>query len=73
MSSELWADMGPQLWSVFWMTIKLTVVSGIGALILGTILTAMRVCPVGILRTVATVYINTIRNTPLTLDRKSVV
>ncbi|WP_313006009.1 amino acid ABC transporter permease [Corynebacterium variabile] len=67
MSSELWADMGPQLWPVFWMTIKLTVVSGIGALILGTILTAMRVCPVGILRTVATVYINTIRNTPLTL------
>lgn len=67
MSSELWADMGPQLWSVFWMTIRLTVVSGIGALILGAILTAMRVCPVGILRTVSTVYINVVRNTPLTL------
>lgn len=67
MNSELWADMGPQLWPVFWTTIRLTVVSGFGALILGTILTAMRVCPVGILRAVANVYINVIRNTPLTL------
>lgn len=67
MNPELWAEMGPQLLSVFWMTIKLAFWSAIGALILGTILTAMRVCPVGILRTVATVYINTVRNTPLTL------
>ncbi|MDN5581716.1 MAG: amino acid ABC transporter permease [Corynebacterium sp.] len=67
MNPDLWAEMGPQLLSVFWMTIKLAFWSAIGALILGTILTAMRVCPVGILRTVATVYINTVRNTPLTL------
>lgn len=67
MNSELWSDMGPQLWPVFWMTIKLTVVSGIGSLILGVILTAMRVSPVGILRTVATAYTNIVRNTPLTL------
>lgn len=67
MNSELWAEMAPQLWPVFWMTIKLTVVSAVGALILGTVLTAMRVCPVAILRTVATVYINVVRNTPLTL------
>ncbi|MEJ6548287.1 MULTISPECIES: amino acid ABC transporter permease [unclassified Corynebacterium] len=67
MNPDLWAEMGPQLLPVFWVTIKLTFWSALGAMILGTILTAMRVCPVGILRTVATAYINTVRNTPLTL------
>ncbi|WP_291479341.1 amino acid ABC transporter permease [Corynebacterium sp.] len=67
MNPDLWSEMGPQLLGVFWVTIKLTFWSALGAMILGTILTAMRVCPVGILRTVATVYINTVRNTPLTL------
>ena len=36
-------------------------------MILGTILTAMRVSPVGILRFLATAYITIVRNTPLTL------
>lgn len=67
MNPELWADMGPQLLTAFWVTIRLTIWSAIGSLILGTILMAMRVCPVGILRTVSTTYINTVRNTPLTL------
>src|SRR5690606_30822633 len=48
-------------------TIKLTFFSAIGALILGTILTAMRVSPVAILRSLATGYIEVLRNTPLTL------
>ena len=67
MSSELWSEMGPELWPAFWVTIKLSVYSAIGALILGIILTAMRVCPVGILRAVANAYTTIIRNTPLTL------
>ncbi|MGD7001062.1 glutamate ABC transporter permease GluC [Corynebacterium halotolerans] len=62
-----WADLGPQLWPAFWITIKLTVFSAIGSMILGTILTAMRVSPVRIMRGIATFYINTVRNTPLTL------
>lgn len=62
-----WADLGPQLWPAFWITIKLTVFSAIGSMILGTILTAMRVAPIRIMRLIATVYINTMRNTPLTL------
>jgi len=36
-------------------------------MIVGTILTAMRVSPVGILRWIATTYITIVRNTPLTL------
>jgi glutamate transport system permease protein len=67
MNPDLWAEMGPELLPAFWVTIKLTFWSALGALILGIILTAMRVCPVGILRTVSTVYINIVRNTPLTL------
>lgn len=63
----LWADLLPKLWPAFWTTIKLTVLSAIGSMILGTILTAMRVSPVGILRGLSSFYINTVRNTPLTL------
>ncbi|SDL78321.1 L-glutamate ABC transporter membrane protein [Corynebacterium mycetoides] len=63
----LWADLLPDLWPAFWTTIKLTVYSAIGAMILGTLLTAMRVSPVGTLRGLSGFYINTVRNTPLTL------
>ncbi|WP_105566834.1 amino acid ABC transporter permease [Microbacterium halophytorum] len=40
---------------------------GIIALVLGTVIGAMRVSPVPIARGVGTVYVNLIRNTPLTL------
>ncbi|MFC3851120.1 amino acid ABC transporter permease [Corynebacterium hansenii] len=65
--TELFAEIGPSLLAAFWVTIKLTLFSALGALILGTILTAMRVCPVGILRSLAAGYIELLRNTPLTL------
>lgn len=63
----LWESMGPQLWPAFWMTIQLTFWSAIGALIWGVLLAGMKVSPVPIMRWFATVYVNTIRNTPLTL------
>lgn len=65
--NTFWADLGPALWPAFWTTIQLTVFSAVGSMILGTILTAMRVAPIRILRGLATFYINTVRNTPLTL------
>ncbi|MDV2475807.1 amino acid ABC transporter permease [Rhodococcus zopfii] len=58
---------GSQLIEAFWTTIQLTVLSAIGALILGTILAAMRVSPVPIARAVGTAYVTIFRNTPLTL------
>ncbi|PRQ10548.1 glutamate ABC transporter permease [Corynebacterium sp. 13CS0277] len=64
---QLWTDLGGSLFAAFWITIKLTVYSAIGAMILGTILTALRVSPVAIMRRLATIYISTVRNTPLTL------
>lgn len=63
----MWEEFGPALLPAFWMTIKLTFFSAVGALIWGTILTAFRVSPVPILRLFGTWYVNIVRNTPLTL------
>lgn len=51
----------------FWLTIELALVSGIGSLLFGTVLAAMRVSPVPVLHSAAGVYVTTFRNTPLTL------
>ena len=51
----------------FLTTIQLTVYSAVGALILGTVLAAMRLSPVPMLNWMGTGYVNVVRNTPLTL------
>ena len=51
--------------SAFWTTIQLFVLSALASLVLGTILGAMRVSPVSVLRTFASVYVTLVRNTPL--------
>lgn len=56
-----------QIFKAFWTTIQLTVFSAIGALILGTILAAMRLSPVPTLNRLGALYVNIVRNTPLTL------
>jgi glutamate transport system permease protein len=53
--------------AALWMTIKLTVLSAIGALVIGTVVAVCRVSPVGVLRGFGAAYVNLIRNTPLTL------
>jgi glutamate transport system permease protein len=53
--------------AAFWVTIKLTFFSAIGALVLGTVLAIMRVSPVAVLRRLGAIYVNVVRNTPLTL------
>lgn len=50
-----------------WLTISLAVLSTIGALVLGTVIAVFRVSPVSVLRGLGTTYVNTFRNTPLTL------
>jgi glutamate transport system permease protein len=49
----------------FGLTIGLFVVSGIGALVLGTVLAVLRVGPVSILNRAAALYVILFRNTPL--------
>jgi glutamate transport system permease protein len=51
----------------FWTTIRLTAVSGLLSLAIGTVLAIMRVCPIPPLRWAGAVYVTVVRNTPLTL------
>ncbi len=51
----------------FWVTIQLSVLSAVGALVIGTIMAVLRVSPVSVLRGIGTSYVNVFRNTPLTL------
>ncbi len=53
--------------SAFWMTIKLTLFSAVGALLIGTVIAVCRVSPVAVLQGFGTAYVTLIRNTPLTL------
>lgn len=60
-------DSLPVYFQGFGMTLLLLVVGGTAALIIGTIIAAMRISPVATLGGVATVYTEIVRNTPLTL------
>ncbi|MFD8833758.1 amino acid ABC transporter permease [Streptomyces griseofuscus] len=51
----------------FWTTVQLTLLSAVGSLVWGTLLTAMRVGPVPLMRGFATAYVNIVRNIPLTV------
>jgi glutamate transport system permease protein len=58
---------GYDLLGAFWVTVQLTVYSAIGSLIWGTLLAAMRVSPVPLMRGFGTAYVNIVRNIPLTV------
>jgi glutamate transport system permease protein len=51
----------------FWTTVRLTGLSAVIALAVGTLLAAMRVAPAPPLRWAGTAYVDVVRNTPLTL------
>jgi glutamate transport system permease protein len=55
------------LFGAFWVTVQLAFFSAIGSLIWGTVLAAMRVSPVPLMRGFGTSYVNLVRNTPLTV------
>jgi glutamate transport system permease protein len=63
---QLWSLM-PEFWEGFKVTLLLLVVSGVAALILGTLIAAMRISPVASLRGFAAFWVEIARNTPLTL------
>ncbi|MDQ0583875.1 amino acid ABC transporter permease [Streptomyces rishiriensis] len=58
---------GYDVLGAFWMTVKLTALSAVGSLVWGTLLAAMRVSPVPLMRGFGTVYVNVVRNIPLTV------
>lgn len=58
---------GYDLLGAFWVTVQLTLLSAVGSLVWGTVLTAMRVGPVPLMRGFAAGYVNVVRNIPLTV------
>nr|WP_167739380.1 amino acid ABC transporter permease [Kocuria sp. JC486] len=53
--------------AAFWVNIKLTFFAAIGSMVLGSVLALMRISPIASLRWMGAAYVNTIRNTPLTI------
>ena len=60
-------DSLPLLWRGFLGTLELTLLSGVGAMLVGIVVAAMRISPVPSLRVFATVYTEVLRNIPLLL------
>ncbi len=58
---------GYDLLGAFWVTVQLTLLSAAGSLVWGTVLAAMRVGPVPLMRGFANAYVNIVRNIPLTV------
>ncbi|MCF6745071.1 amino acid ABC transporter permease [Blastococcus sp. KM273128] len=61
------ADNFDLLWDAFLTTLSLSLLAGLLALVLGTLLAAARVSPIPPLRGLASFYVETFRNTPLTV------
>jgi glutamate transport system permease protein len=53
--------------SGFWVTLQICLLSGTGALLIGTIVAIMRISPVPPLRALGTAYVTLFRNMPLTV------
>lgn len=62
---DVFIDHWDQIQRAWLITIRMVVMAGIGALVLGSILAAMRVAPVRAARTLGTAYVYIVRNTPL--------
>jgi glutamate transport system permease protein len=65
--NEVLSDPSFNVLDAFWWNIKLTLWAGLLALVLGTILTAMRISPISSLRLASTVFTNVFRDIPLTV------
>lgn len=64
---EVLTEYHEQILAAFVVTLELTLYSALGALVIGTVLAAMRLAPVPVLNWIGTSYVNVVRNTPLTL------
>ncbi len=62
---ELFAEYN--IFAAFGMTILLTITAAIGSLIIGTFVAILRLAPVAVFQRTGAFYVNTVRNTPLTL------
>ncbi|MFJ7150987.1 amino acid ABC transporter permease [Streptomyces sp. NPDC100445] len=58
---------GYDVLGAFWTTVQLALLSAVGSLVWGTLLAAMRVGPVPLMRGFGAAYVNIVRNIPLTV------
>jgi glutamate transport system permease protein len=63
--SELFSEY--DILGAFKLTIYLTLLAAVGALVIGTVVAVMRVSPIRVLQLIGAGYVNVVRNTPLTL------
>jgi His/Glu/Gln/Arg/opine family amino acid ABC transporter permease subunit len=66
--AELWGVLSenfPQFASGFWVTVQLVAVSFVIAMVVGTVVAALRVAPLKILNRIGGIYVEIFRNTPL--------
>jgi aspartate/glutamate/glutamine transport system permease protein len=66
--AELWevlSDHFPEFSSGFWVTIRLVAISFVIAMVVGTVVAALRVAPLKPLNWIGGVFVETFRNTPL--------
>jgi glutamate transport system permease protein len=66
--TELWEVLRehfPELASGFWVTVRLVAISFAIAMVVGTVVAALRIAPVRALRALGAVYVETFRNIPL--------
>lgn len=66
--AELWEVLSehfPEFSSGFWVTVRLVAISFVIAMVVGTLVAALRVAPVKPLNWIGGVYVETFRNTPL--------
>ena len=66
--SELWEVLErhlPEFSSGFWVTIRLVAIAFVIAMVVGTLIAALRVAPTRPLRTLGALYVEVFRNTPL--------
>ncbi|WP_165066969.1 amino acid ABC transporter permease [Marisediminicola senii] len=57
----------PTFLAGFGQTLSLFAIAGLGAFVLGVIVATLRISPIASFRTIATIYTEVVRNTPLTL------
>ena len=62
---DVFVDNWEQIRNAWLITLRMVVIAGIAALVIGSILAAMRVSPIKAARAVGTFYVYIVRNTPL--------
>jgi His/Glu/Gln/Arg/opine family amino acid ABC transporter permease subunit len=62
---DVFRDFGPELLGGFWVTVRIVLASFVVAMVIGTVVAALRIAPSAPLRALGAVYVEVFRNIPL--------